>query len=204
MILHIYICIYIYHRVILNLWFYLWVGVLNYFMIVGLFVGFMKLSWVHQRKIWFPKGTRDCVGFRVSYFYWTHWRVAGLLQCSLHSIHRGKPSVRLESSVSPSHVEMTEKKCECGTWGVSWTGGTSNHPILDHVSIETHGFRDPPLKKYNFIQSQHRFFPYHNKCCFHRITYTVYMSIYMINSYIYIYHVVPRCFGLFLENSSNC
>ena len=121
--IYMYIYIYIYHRVILNLWFYLWVGVLNYFMIVGLFVGFMKLSWVHQRKIWFPKGTRDCVGFRVSYFYWTHWRVAGLLQCSLHSIHRGKPSVRLESSVSPSHVEMTEKKCECGTWGVSWTGG---------------------------------------------------------------------------------
>lgn len=123
------------------------------------------ICWFHEtimgspeKKIWSPKGTRDCVGFRVSYFYWTHWRVAGLLQCSLHSIRRGKPSVRLESSVSPSHVEMTEKKCECGTWGVSWTGGTSNHPILDHVSIETHGFRDPPLKKYNFIQSQHRFF----------------------------------------------
>ena len=117
-ITYIYISIYIYHRVILNLWFYLWVGVLNYFMIVGLFVGFMKLSWVHQRKIWFPKGTRDCVGFRVSYFYWTHWRVAGLLQCSLHSIRRGKPSVRLESSVSPSHVEMTEKKYANAELGV--------------------------------------------------------------------------------------
>ena len=80
-------------------------------------VGFMKL-WVHQRKIWFPKGTRDCVGFRVSYFYWTHWRVAGLLQCSLHSIRRGKPSVRLESSVSPSHVEMTEKEYANAELGV--------------------------------------------------------------------------------------